>query len=97
MSQADGGKSRVFYLQGLISEKNIEIMGKVINKKRTWEIDDKGSIITTDKTFIGKSESLREAIRRGNLAMPKTKEARLKLFSESELKEMGYDNQEEDL
>ena len=69
-------------------------MGRVINEKKVWEIDDKGTTITTDKTFIGKTESLQEAIRRGNLAMPKTKEARLKLFSESELKEMGYDSDE---
>lgn len=70
-------------------------MGKVINEKKTWETDE--GTITTDTTFIGKSESLREAIRRGNIAMPKMREVRLKLFSESELKEMGYDIEEENL
>jgi len=70
-------------------------MGKVINEKKTWETDE--GTITTDTTFIGKSESLREAIRRGNIAMPRTREVRLKLFSESELKEMGYDIEEENL
>lgn len=70
-------------------------MGKVVNEKKTWETDE--GTITTDTTFIGKSESLREAIRRGNIAMPRMREARLKLFSESELKEMGYDIEEENL
>ena len=70
-------------------------MGKVINEKKTWETDE--GTITTDTTFIGKSESLREAIRRGNIAMPRMREVRLKLFSESELKEMGYDIEEENL
>ncbi len=70
-------------------------MGKVINEKKTWETDE--GTITTDTTFIGKSESLREAIRRGNIAMPRMREVRLKLFSESELKEIGYDIEEENL
>lgn len=69
-------------------------MGKVIYEKKSWETDD--VLITTDKTFVGKTEALKEAIRRGNVAMPKAKEARLKLFSEFELKEMGYDTKEKD-
>lgn len=63
-------------------------------EKKTWETDE--GTITTDKTFVGKRESIREAIRRGNLRMPNTKEARLKLFSEAELKEMGYDTEEKE-
>lgn len=72
-------------------------MSKYIYEKRTWEVDGKGTTVTTERLERGKSMSPREAIKMGILAMPKSKEARLKLFSESELEEMGYGDKEEDL
>lgn len=66
-------------------------------EKHTYVIDEEGHTITTDIREYGKTETIQEAIRRGNIAMPKSKEEQLKLFSETELKEMGYDIEEEDV
>jgi len=72
-------------------------MGKIVKEKHTYVIDKEGHTITTDTTEYGGPVSIKESIRLGVIAMPKSKEARLKLFSEEELKEMGYDSEEEDL
>lgn len=68
---------------------NTNDMNKIVFEKKTWIIDEDGSTITTDRTEIGKTESIKEAIKRGNIRVSKTKMQ--KLFSQSELEEMGYD------
>jgi len=72
-------------------------MGRIVKEKHTYIIDKEGHTITTDTTEYGDPVSIQESIRLGVIAMPKSKEARLKLFSEEELKEMGYDSEEEGL
>lgn len=66
-------------------------------EKHTYIIDEEGHTITTDISEYSKPVPIQDAIRKGIIAMPKTKEERLKLFSETELKEMGYDIEEKDV
>lgn len=66
-------------------------MGKITYKTEKWET--KEGFITTTSIEEGKRESLKETIRRGNLKA--SKKTMQKLFSENELKEMGYDYTEE--
>ena len=49
-------------------------MSKVVFEKKTWIIDEDGNTITTDKTYIGKTESIKEAIKRGNIRVSRTEE-----------------------
>ena len=72
-------------------------MGRIVKEKHTYIIDKEGNTITTDTTEYGDPVSIQESIRLGVIAMPKSKETRLKLFSEEELKEMGYDSEEKGL
>ncbi len=51
-------------------------MGKIVYEKRTWVIDNEGHTVTTDQFEVGKSESIQEAVKRGNLTMPKSKGAK---------------------
>lgn len=54
-------------------------MNKVKFENKTWVIDEKGTTITTTRTEIGKTESIKDAIKRGNIRVSKSKMQ--KLFS----------------
>ena len=69
-------------------------MGKIVKERHTYVTDIEGHTITTDTREYGGPVSIRESIRLGVIAMPELKESRLKLFSEEEIKEMGYDSEE---
>lgn len=70
-------------------------MGKIIKEKHTYVIDKEGHTITTDTREYGDSIPKKEAIRRGLIKVSRA--SMQKIFSEAELKEMGYDSEEEDL
>lgn len=72
-------------------------MGKIIKEKHTYVIDEEGHTITTVEREYGNSMSVKKAIQMGIIAMPNDHKERLRLFSKSELKELGYDSEEEDL
>ena len=66
----------------------------IVKERHTYVTDKEGHTITTDTREYGGSVSIRESIKLGVIAMPKLKESRLKLFSEEEIKEMGYESEE---
>ncbi len=70
-------------------------MGKVVYRKKTYEVDDKGTTVTVNKWEVGNSVSKKDAIRRGLIRV--SKREMQKTFSKSELEEMGYDIEEEEL
>lgn len=70
-------------------------MGKIVREKHTYVIDEKGNTITTDVSEYGNPISKKDAIRRGLIRV--SKREMQKTFSKSELEEMGYDIEEEEL
>ena len=69
-------------------------MGKTIYEKRTWVVDKEGHTVTTNRVECGNPIPKRTAIQRGLVKV--SQEEMQKLFSEEELKEMGYDTKEKD-
>ncbi len=67
-------------------------MNKIIKKIETWE-DIDGPIIT-DTIERGPEISIKDAIKKKMIILPK--EEMQRLFSETELNEFGYDNTEEE-
>ena len=70
-------------------------MGKIVKEKHTYVIDKEGHTITTDTREYGSSIPKKEAIRRGLIRV--SRKSMQKIFSETELREMGYDIEEEGL
>lgn len=82
-----------YKLQPYIERLNKYTMGKIIKKIETWE-DIDGPIIT-DTIERGPAISIKDAVKRRMIRI--SKEEMQKLFSESELEELGdlgYDNTE---